>query len=427
MVDNLLAFKTKKKATSCAFLVAFVLFLGINALTACAVPLTISGLNNETISKRSEESSQEGTWSFWVARQYLKQEKAPPVVMLGSSLIGSATFTADSVTTKGLRDCVTDRRAATLEKDLRHWLGTPTEVYNASLPGSMASDALLITRSLFRPDNKPSLVIIGVNPRDFIDNTMNSPSDTEPFQFFSRYVPLGNLAKAAFSDPFSYMDWGVKQYVPLNRLKARWSGLVAQAMHYGIDEKTEHPKTLVSHLNQKRSITQVILGGGLDVRKGEWLIPYPMPYGFQDNSIEYMRRYKNSKTPLFKQEQRFFNAFLDYLKNENIKVLVINMPGTQPNRALLPQTFWDEFRLYLTSTCTKYGADYLDLSDDPRFVISDYLDTVHLNSAGGTRFFNIVAGKIGSTPSLSAAALPQRMPSELRTNIKTSAVQNNWQ
>jgi len=414
-----------KKFLACGFLAALGVFCAINLLSIGSLSERASGLNRETLSKSSEESSQEGSWSFWVARNYLMREKAPPVVMFGSSLIGSATFSADTLTVKNFRDCVIDRRAATLEKDLKQRLGAGTEVYNASIPGSMASDAYLISSALFKPDNKPQLVIIGVNPRDFIDNTMTAPADTEPFHYFSRFVSLDQLAKASFSDPFAYLDWTVHQYVPLKRFNAKVAEIAGHLSRLG-QKPGEHPRTLVSHLNVKRSVMQVFLGGGTDIRKGEWLIPYPMPYGFQDNTPEYINRYKNPKTALYPREKRYFNAFLSKLKDENIKVLVVNMPATLPNRSLLPDAFWHEFKTYLSSTCTKYGADYIDLSDDFRFIVTDYLDTVHLNASGGTRLFNIIASKIGSSPALSAAALPQEMPAELRTNVQTSAVENNW-
>lgn len=416
----------KSTAIACGFVAALAVFAAINLLSIGTLTERASGLTKETLSKRSEESSQEGSWSFWVARNYLKREQAPPVVMFGSSLIGSATFSADTVTAKNYRDCVLDRRAITLEKDLKHKLGATTEVFNASIPGSMASDAFFISNALFKADNKPQLVIIGVNPRDFIDNTLTAPADTEPFQFFSRYVDLGHLSKAAFSDPFQFMDWTLRQYLPLKRMNAKVAEVGTELSRIGQKDADVHPRTLTSHLNVKRSILQVFMGGGMDIRKGEWLIPYPMPYGFQDNMPEYTRRYKKPNTPLYANEKKFFNAFLKRLQDQNIKVLVVSMPSTYPNRALLSDTFWHEFKGYLTSSCTKYGADYLDLSDDFRFIVYDFLDTVHLNAQGGTRLFNIIADKIGATPTLAAAAIPQPLPSDSRTHIQTSASDNTW-
>ncbi len=264
---------SNRKTLACGFVVAVLTFGLINLPAIGTLSERASGLTKEALTQRSEESSQEGSWSFWIARNYLMKEKAPPVVMFGSSLIGSATFSADTQTVKNFRDCVLDRRAATLEKDLKLKLGTNTEVFNASIPGSMASDAFFLSNALFKPDNKPQLVIIGVNPRDFIDNTVSAPADTEPFQFFSRYVSLGNLSKAAFSDPFAYPDWTFHQYVPLKRLNAKLSEVATATFKNRTKPGDGHPRTLVSHLNTKRSIMQVFMGGGMDISQGRMADP----------------------------------------------------------------------------------------------------------------------------------------------------------
>lgn len=418
--------RSRSKVLTCGFGVAFIAFACLNLLAVGTLNERSTGLTKAAIQHRSEESSQEGSWSFWVARNYLMREKAPPVVLFGSSLIGSATFSADTNTVKKDRDCVLDRRAATLEKDLRLRLGASTEVFNASIPGSMASDAFLISSALFKPDNKPRLVIIGVNPRDFIDNTLAAPADTEPFHFFSPYVELGNhLSRVAFNDFFGYLDWVTREYVPLKKISSKVNEFAMQLSRLG-QKEDEHPRTLVSHLNVKRTILQVFLGGGNDIRKGEWLIPYPLPFGFQDNTREYLNRYKNPYTALYPREKKFFNAFLEKLQHEDIKVLVVSMPATITNRSILPEKFWYNFKEYLKGTCTRYGAEYIDLADDFRFVATDYLDTVHLNAIGGAKLFQIISERVGISPALSAAAVPQKLPTELRTNVQTSSTNNLW-
>lgn len=417
---------SSKKILACGFVVALIAFACVNLLAIGALYERGTGLTKEALCNLSEESSQEGSWSFWVARNYLMKDQAPQVMLFGSSLIGSATFSADTETMKKYRDCVVDRRAVTLERDLRLRLGANTEVFNASIPGSMASDAYLISSALFKPDNKPQLVIIGVNPRDFIDNTLLAPADTEPFHFFCRYVDMGShLSRAAFGDFFSYIDWTSRRYLPLKRLNDKVNEIALQISHLG-QSSNAPARTLVSHLHKKRTVLQVFLGGGNSIRKGEWLINYPMPIGFQDNTREYMNRYKNPNTALYTREKKFFSAFLSKLQNENIKVLVISMPSTIANRALLPETFRYKFKSYLSDACTEYGADFLDLSDDNRFARMDYLDTVHLNAKGGARLSKFIAARVGTSPSLSAAAIPHCLPAELRDNVQTSSTNSVW-
>lgn len=414
--------KAARPASAAIF--AFLLFVIVNIVSAPYCSGLTQALNAETIRRRSEESRQEGTWSFWIARNFLLSPRCPDVVLFGSSLIGSATFSADAITAENYRDCVLDRRAITLEKEITHKLGQRPEIFNASLPGSMASDAYMISKALFRADHKPRMVIIGINPRDFIDNTLNAPSDTDPFHFFAPYVPLKNLSRVAFSDVFAYLEWSVDQYVPLKRLN-KSSGEILRAMSAN-DGRDPVFASAPKLQRKEQSLLKTILGGSSDVRAGEWLIPYPMPYGFIDNTSEYLRRYKRPDPPMYQAQRQFFRAFLQYMSELDVKVLVVNMPSTKPNRDILPDSFWTDFKGFLASTSREFGGQYADLSSDNRFVSTDYLDTVHLNGAGGQKLFRAMAESVAEAPPLRLSISPVKENGQTRSELKTTSSVNSW-
>src|SRR6516162_1943979 len=70
------------------------------------------------------------------------------------------------------------------------------------------------------------------------------------------------------------------------------------------------------------------------------------------------------------------------------------------DESTLRNSFWNEFRSVLSSQSKKYGASFMDLTDSPRYVITDYLDTVHLNANGGQKLFETIADKVRTNPSL---------------------------
>lgn len=407
-------------------MVAIAVYVVINLLCNPSFSSSTRVLDATTVRERPEESRKQGSWSFWIARNYLLSSPSPPVVLFGSSLIGSATFSADAATAKHWRDCVVDRRAITLENALRKTTGHKTEVFNASLPGSMASDAYMISKALFKADNKPRLVIIGVNPRDFIDNNLSAPADTDPFHFFAPYVALDQLSKKAFSDPFGWLDWAINENVALKRVRAKCLELAA-SLQRQVPAANPVCTTIAQrdHAAKKGPMQAILFASG-EVKVGEWLIPYPMPFGFINNMREYQQRYKNPFPPLYSAEKSFFTSFLAYLHSLNVDVLVVSMPSTAPNRSLLPPQFWQDYRNYLSSRCTEYGAQLLDLSDDQRFGQYDYLDTVHLNGNGGFKLFSIIAEKVAQSPRLAAAIAPMKQPAELRDEVQTTSVENSW-
>jgi hypothetical protein len=154
-------------------------------------------------------------------------------------------------------------------------------------------------------------------------------------------------------------------------------------------------------------VLQAISGSAQDVKKGQWLIPHSPPYLFMDNTAEYVKRYKKANPPCLKGQEAYFAELLSYLKSQNIKTIVVGMPSMQKNRALLPQTFWDQFRDYLTTNCERNGAYFVDLFDDKRFVeTTHYLDTVHLNRWGGAQLLSIIADELSKQKEF-VAGLPK--------------------
>jgi hypothetical protein len=266
--------------------------------------------------------------------------------------------------------------------------------------GAMVSDHLLMAESLLKGDHKPKVAIIGINPRDFIDNSLPSACATDCFHFLEPYADLSRLARVSYNDNFGYLDYLLKKDLPLKQVTAIMRGNTPPSLAnqptftnpdakgvLNVDKKIKKPLDM--------QVLQAISGSAQDVKRGQWLIPHSPPYLFMDNSAEYIKRYKSPNPPCLAGQEAYFAELLAYLKKENIKAIVVGMPSMQKNRVLLPDVFWDEFRDFLASTSQSNGAYFVDLFDDPRFVeTSDFLDTVHLNRWGGGKLISIIADEM---------------------------------
>jgi hypothetical protein len=71
--------------------------------------------------------------------------------------------------------------------------------------------------------------------------------------------------------------------------------------------------------------------------------------------------------------------------------MVVSLPLTPQNRALLPQQFWTLYRDRLRQLCCQSDAHWLDLSQSTAFGQHDYSDCVHLNGFGGMKLCREVA------------------------------------
>lgn len=383
-----------------AFPYALALFAALNLILLVLLdtakfdakrPLTLRGLNSTGYQARNE-----GPWVWWVTRTYLSQEKQPDVVLLGSSQMGSAIFSAEAQHRNAVVDTTDERRVTSLEDAIGNATSGSIKprVFNFSMGGAMVSDHYLLADTLFKDGQRPRVAIIGVNPRDFIDNTLPAASATDSYHFLSRFADLDRLAFASHEDIFGYLDYLIGRHLPLKRLQVVASADVPPAI--GNKASFTNPEGKGAAREQGKPLaTQVlraISGSAGDVRRGEWALPAAPPYLYMDNSKEYVKRYKTTRARCLSGQKEYFKALLERLQKDGIKTIVVGMPSQNCNRALLPDSFWKEFRTYLSATSTASGATYVDLFDDPRFVADkDYLDTVHLNRWGGAKLVDAMA------------------------------------
>lgn len=386
-----------KRRLVSAFVVAAMLFAIVNFVTVINYVPAKRHLDQAAVNPANVDhpvQKQTKTWSYWVAKGYMEQTQAPDVVVFGSSQMGSAIACADAQLTKQVVDTATHKRLVSLETELQTQLGgrKPISVFNAAIPGCMVSDVDLISKVLFNESGlKPKVVVVGVAPRDFLDNTLPSPTGTEPWHFFAQFVPVAERPAAAFTDFFAALDWQINQHTlrELYPLAQVWLGTEnanepeAETDTKGKDKKNDTPLAAV-------------LGTLGEVKQGQWLVPANIPPMWKDNTPEYKNRFKDSRHPIYKTEKQFFNDFLARMKQENIKVVAVGMPSLPMNRALLPDKFWARFHNDVGSACRAHGALYVPLYDDPSYQVADYLDTVHLDASGGQKLFARVAAAMAA-------------------------------
>ena len=423
-------------------LAALLLFFAVNVAIISLVPKETKELTAKILTDNPNEKRKQGRWIWWVSRNYLKDHPDADIALMGSSMMSSAVYSAEANYLEKDVDCVTDKESNMLSDMLQKRLGTRPKSYVFAMGGAMASDHYMVASTLFNKKHKPKMVVVGVNPRDFIDNTMPSVSSTEPFFFLKPYAKLDSLADCAFGDPIERLEWVINDYLPIMslgrsfketipKLSKQASNAVSIALTGKGNLETLEPegeaKTEEVASAKKPKTTEDVLnaiyGKQSEVKPGVWVIP-PRPfYHFVNNMYEYKRRYKNPNPSIYGPQKQFFQAFLKRLKDENIEVMVVGMPSLWPNRGLLPDKFWKDFNQFLASSCQEYGATWIDLSDDKRFNNRDYLDTVHMNKKGGDKLLEIIADEIRERKNLAASLTD----SETDTALAGREKPENWQ
>ena len=379
-----------RSAKRLAFSAAILIFLAANFILANFSKLYEPTIKAAVMEPGADRNNHTKTWSWWLARKWMEEKQTPDVVLFGSSQMGSALCAADAQQLFQVIDSLTHRHAATMEQYLAQLTGKPVSVFSLASPGAMCSDAFMASKALFDEKHAPKVVVLSLAPRDFIDNTMPYPAVTEPFKFYSHYVNPGKLTAAAYLEPMSWLQLAMDS-VPFRKL-----GNYIQTACFVSDANNTPSQTAAN------TALAAVLGGGEAV-PNKWLVPANIPPMWVDNSKEYLRRFKDPHPPVYKSELAFFDRFLTEMQARGIKVLVVAMPSLPMNRALLPDTFWSEFRSKLSGDSAAHGARWMDLTNDAAFTKTDYLDTVHLNAAGGAKLFKKLSDRLLSEQELAAA------------------------
>lgn len=420
-----------------AFPIALILFAAVNA--GLYLYMDGKGLNKgrrltlDALKSVNYEKRQEGPWIWWVTRTYLSQAqtKTPDVVLFGSSQMGSAIFSAEAEHRGEVVDTTDGRLVTRLADEISTLTGgkTKPEVFNFSMGGAMVSDHYLLADTLFKGDKNPKVAIIGVNPRDFIDNSLPSASATDSFHFLSPYANLDKLATVSYEDVFGYLDYLLGKGLPLKKVPLLAYGDLPPTL--GNKASFTNPEGKGATREKGKPVTTQVLraisGSAGDVRKGEWALPAFPPYLYMDNSREYIKRYKTATPRCLTGQKAYFEALLALLEARGIKTIVIGMPSQPVNRKLLPQNFWQDFGNYLGATTTAHGGTFVNLFNaDDRFIAGkDYLDTVHLNRWGGGKLVHIMAESAAARRDVMAALQDnndRQAPEELKIGAKKLAL-----
>jgi len=401
-----------KKWYATTFLSALLGYTAVNLLFSNVLFAPKPELTAEIITQSPSEKRQEGNWIWWVTRNYLVKHPDAQIALMGSSQMASASFAIESDSQNVNVDCVTDKNSRFLSQLVKERTGVDTHTCLFALGGAMISDQYIISKTLFTDKHKPKLVVLGVNPRDFIDNLMPSCASTETFHFMSPYTDLSKFANYNFNSIFTRLDWTMNEMLPLKvmrhavaqAIKTTGDGILNR-FDFGINQDADliadedKPKPESDGTGEVKAgnatILDAIYGKLTEVKPATQIIHPGMTFDFMDNMREYGKRYKSPDVPIYTAQKKYFEEFLGDCKKKNIKVVVVGMPNMWPNREILPADFWTKFKAYVGDTCSKYDAVWVDhLDDDKLFVTNDYIDCVHMNQHGGKKLLTSVADAI---------------------------------
>jgi DltD protein len=321
---------------------------------------------------------------------FKREHSSPSIVFLGSSLVLAPMMQAEANFLGTPVERMNHRRSFFMEAQLSDLPRKPS-VFNLAIGGAMVSDAYLLVKNILKGEQQPDAIVFGIAPRDFQDNLLPGIQSTESFRVLAQPEDCWELLRKA---PLSYVstcELLLTQYIPLWKYRqdiCAWAVLrgkktMEACMPWVVFDK--YGETLELKPRRHGQFPEEVKG-----------TPRIFPNVAMNHTSrektrdEYNTRYNPLNKALVDQEFAYFDELLALCKERGIKVMMINMPLSAANLALVPPGFYAYYKERLGPTCKAHDAKLVDMCNQTYSSDSLFADGVHLDTGVSRQFLEEV-------------------------------------
>jgi hypothetical protein len=390
------------KLAGSTFLLTVLILIGFDLLVSATDPL-----------KRLNATGFTSLRQYFVVSklpEFLTSARKPEIIITGSSLMLYPNVRAD--------DALAGRRQRTdaayvrdvidpyayahyLEQSLKHLTGRNYDIANLATAGGMISDQFVVFRKCLSADKKPSLLICDISPREFLDNNQVEPDKTPVYVVLSDFTCLADLlqakasvdetGKAAIANLWSFYrnrgDWKYF-FVQVASAATGHPTDIFNATQKGRSNNPEpsEPSQNLPAENCKSAATQPKIESKL--AEG------PKPYV---DIPSYKAMYLPVNQKNYQIQFGYLKRLLSLAEEKHVPVLLVSMPLTKDNLALLPNEFLAQMQNQVDSLASQFHAEVVQPSAQVSFDDqADFEDSAHLNADGGKKLLDIIARQIAN-------------------------------
>lgn len=295
-----------------------------------------------------------------------------------------------------INECV---RCDFLEKQLSEVGKKPVSVCNAAVSASVLSDQYLIIKKYLSSGKRPKLVIMSMAPREFLDNDRQNVEKTATYSLLADFTTLPEIIQERV-DPWRICDAALGMTWTYYRTRGDY-----RTFCESLAVKTSgHPLTL---FNATAGGPGPATAGGMQEDDGVAVLRGKPDYTPRPNVLKDLPEYQKMYLPVnmaqFDRQNEYFKKTLTLLKKENIPTLVVNVPLTRENYAVLPPAVLQKYKDNLHTQCATFGVECISPGDTTSFTKADYEDSVHMNVSGGKKMFAAISAAVAEKPQLAAS------------------------
>lgn len=337
------------------------------------------------------------------------------IVLLGSSVMRGPFYYCD------LRPALSlvyenYNKSLALEKAIDKIDGEQ-KVYNFARDGEMVSDAMLIVNDFLKDKNKPKVLVYGIAPRDFLDHTLPSETNTEEFNMLANLTDCLRYSNVFAEGGWQWLQVLASKALPYFDARKMVQERLAQMLNrpqnaaptpvatkqdpFAATEESSTREDILRPLKKKfveavrkdKTLKAEAIASQIRMQKA-LMDAQNDTEAWRQGLLQYSVRYWYIDKARYNRQMHALEALLAITKQRGIKVMLVNMPLAAGNVSLLPQDFYLTYLDDLQKTSTKYGAKFINLQNRKEFDRSCYKDPVHLNVFGGHKLIDLLASNI---------------------------------
>jgi hypothetical protein len=272
----------------------------------------------------------------------------------------------------------------------------------------MVSDVEQIMHRAINCGIAPKLVIVGVAPRDFFDDSVGPCGETPVFEVLANKRGIDEVLnkKGNFTEK---VDYAASTFWYFFRVRGDYRRFLEAVGSELFDRKITlyeasksknvciagEPELKTAGQNNSAGTKSSTAFSRLskifiqEVNPNAELWHVTAKKSIPGELVNYKSRYDSGLTKRFDQEAKCYERMLKELEAHNVKAVFVNMPITKANRALLPPDQYSRYVNVLSSDAAKYGALFVNLDniaglDDD----ADFVDSVHMGPTGGKKWLD---------------------------------------
>lgn len=332
-------------------------------------------------------------------KKFCREKHNADVAILGSSLALAATFERG-----GESDCkfsVDD-----WSKSISQTIGRDVKVVNLAWHAGMYSDCNKTLKAYLHSQKTPQIVLLMTAPREFSDNLTAQTGvlagySVEPDSFSileriqaAKYLDSQALVLAEIVLPGKL----------LNQLISNDDGTCSKALNTVVtyysetfrEHKIAHDKIVefcVKHLQRPETLAGAINYPGkstLDKRTVATRSQTPEFSPFERDIAMYRQRYNPTNARSVKQAEIALRELQETCAANRIYLIILNMPLTGENRALIAPETYTNFIEKLNSAAVAPNCLLVDAGRNSNFSNSNFHDSVHLNGSGKQKLRELI-------------------------------------